>query len=327
MILFLGISIAVILNLVVVSVGKTLSQPFISPVCFSTHPSDKQFDVDGHRLLLLSRCWCLSPLAPFLLPLLSSFDSEYIVSTMARPEEKANAMMNKWVAMRDAGNAPTTVHSQKRPYLASQCEHVNDAEFYRRQIIREISELISKIQNPGLGEHAIRDMNDDINKKFREKYNWNKRIKELGGPDYIEIERKQQMESGGDWQEAILGSGGYRYFGAAKDLPGVQELFAKAAAARDKKRRKYDWKRLTPDYYGWRDEEDGVLLRAEAEATRRKRREIIESRGAPLRDEEEDNDDDEFDVDGGAAWSVPTEEALEAVILEHKKKALLARLG
>jgi len=36
----------------------------------------------------------------------------------------------------------------------------------------------------GLAEHKIRDLNDQINKLLREKYHWEKRIKELGGPDY-----------------------------------------------------------------------------------------------------------------------------------------------
>jgi hypothetical protein len=35
-----------------------------------------------------------------------------------------------------------------------------------------------------LEEHKVRDLNDKINKLFREKWHWNNRIKELGGPDY-----------------------------------------------------------------------------------------------------------------------------------------------
>jgi hypothetical protein len=36
----------------------------------------------------------------------------------------------------------------------------------------------------GLGEFRIRDLNDEINKRLREKRHWEDRIKELGGPDY-----------------------------------------------------------------------------------------------------------------------------------------------
>ena len=36
----------------------------------------------------------------------------------------------------------------------------------------------------GLGEHKIRDLNDDINRLIKEKGHWEDRIKELGGADY-----------------------------------------------------------------------------------------------------------------------------------------------
>jgi pre-mRNA-splicing factor ISY1 len=36
----------------------------------------------------------------------------------------------------------------------------------------------------GLGEHKIRDLNDEINKFIKEKEHWEGRIKKLGGPDY-----------------------------------------------------------------------------------------------------------------------------------------------
>lgn len=48
----------------------------------------------------------------------------------------------------------------------------------------EIAKKISLIQNPGLGEFKIRDLNDEINKLLRVKCAWEIRIEELGGPDY-----------------------------------------------------------------------------------------------------------------------------------------------
>ena len=44
---------------------------------------------------------------------------------------------------------------------------------------------MSQIQNAGLGEFRLRDLNDEINKLIREKRHWEERIKKLGGPDYI----------------------------------------------------------------------------------------------------------------------------------------------
>lgn len=48
---------------------------------------------------------------------------------------------------------------------------------------------------------------------------------------------------------------GYKYFGAAKDLPGVRELFEQETAQlTDKRNRAQLYRNITPDYYGWRDE-------------------------------------------------------------------------
>ena len=107
---------------------------------------------------------------------------------MARPAGKAQAMLNKWVKMREEGNAQPVVRGI-RPKLALECNHLGDAKFYRNQILRKISGDIDKIQNPALGEHTICDLNDQINCKLLEKYHWNKRILELGDVNYNVMER------------------------------------------------------------------------------------------------------------------------------------------
>ena len=84
---------------------------------------------------------------------------------MARNEEKAQAMLNRCVvAKKDANRID---HSQ-RPYLASECDAVRDCELYRNQILKEISKKVSLIQNEGLDEHKVRDLNDAINNLMRE---------------------------------------------------------------------------------------------------------------------------------------------------------------
>jgi len=231
---------------------------------------------------------------------------------MARPAEKARSMLNKWVAMREAGNqAPTSRTSRRRPHLASECEHLADAERFRGQILREISEGIAKIQNPALGEHAIRELNDEINHKMREKWHWNKRIKELGGPDFNAIERQRQIEEG-DSQRTSK----YRYFGAALNLPGVKELLANEEAKQQKVKRADLYKNITPDYYGWRDEEDGVLLELEALAT--KQNDQMFKRRRTTEDVDPDKVSDYL--------TVPSQEQIDQFMLEHKKKALMAKL-
>eukprot|EP00970_Alexandrium_tamarense_P008131 scaffold1548_cov237-Alexandrium_tamarense.AAC.32 len=278
---------------------------------------------------------------------------------MARPEEKAQAMLNKWVKMREEDDPTSTLarraaSRQKRPFLASQCEHLADAEHFRRQIIGEISEGIKKIQNPGMGEHAIRDLNDSINKLIREKWHWNRRIKELGGKDYHKEERKAMLlaeqeggtgpDGGEDVQLAaglgLKGSGGYRYFGAAKDLPGVKELFARHAAKMTKRKRGDIYKYITPDYYGLRDEEDGVLLELEgkmAEDRQEKlkicREEYMELKRKQCQgmgvESDESADEGAFleEIESGIAASVavPSQEVVAKVLLQKKKEALLNR--
>ena len=282
---------------------------------------------------------------------------------MARPEEKAQAMLNKWVKMKEEGD-PTSVLSrnasrrQKRPFLASHCEYLADAEHFRRQIIREISEGVKKIQNVGMGEHAIRDLNDNINKLIREKWHWNRRIKELGGKDWNKEERKAMLlaeqEGGGTGGEdpqlavglGLKGSGGYRYFGAAKDLPGVKELFARHAAKMTKRKRGDIYKYITPDYYGLRDEEDGVLLELEGEMSNERKKKLKECREEYKQmkketketdgngeddgvDSEESSDEGVFlDGNGIAAnVAVPSQEAVAQVLLQKKKEALLNRFN
>jgi len=263
---------------------------------------------------------------------------------MARPEEKAQAMLNKWTKMRDQGENYASIQaSLRRPYLASICEHLNDAEKFRRQIISEIATGISKIQNAGLGEHGIRDLNDKINKLMREKWHWNRRILELGGKDFNRIERMDQLAEG-DIQSSggigIKGSGGYRYFGAAKDLPGVKELFARHATKLTKRKMGDVYKYITPDYYGLREEEDGVLLHLESSASKKRKKKLDELR-AELRkgqcehyQDEVPSDEEEEGMGGvmGAAdaikahVAIPTQELVTQTVLEKKKRELLEQL-
>jgi pre-mRNA-splicing factor ISY1 len=238
---------------------------------------------------------------------------------MARPAEKARAMLNKWVKMREEGNATIQVRG-RRPKLASECHHLNDAEYYRGQIIREITTGIDKIQNPALGEHTIRDLNDEINKKMREKHHWNRRIKDLGGLDFNAIEKKRQIEEG-DIQSS-LESGGYRYYGAAKDLPGVKELFEKQVQKLQTRKRGDIVKHITPAYYGWRDEEDGVLLELEAAAYQHAKRQRLERGEKEVADVDLEQDEGLEDY-----LDVPSQEEVAQILLEEKKKALLQKFA
>ena len=63
---------------------------------------------------------------------------------------------------------------------------------------------------------------------------------------------------------------GYKYFGAAKYLPGVREMFEQDKGEKDeakkRKTRRELYSNILPDYYGWREAAEVDLLLEEAAA-------------------------------------------------------------
>jgi pre-mRNA-splicing factor ISY1 len=154
---------------------------------------------------------------------------------------------------------------------------LNEADKWRQQILREVGKKVMEIQNAALGEHRLRDLNDEINKLIREKGHWEKQIRDLGGPDYAGSGPKtSEAIADGSEVEGASGKGqGYRYFGAAKTLPGVKELFQRQAPRTVRRTRHQMFKEINAAYYGFRDEEDGIVVKAEDEAEASVRREAI----------------------------------------------------
>ncbi|XP_075869482.1 pre-mRNA-splicing factor ISY1 homolog isoform X1 [Nelusetta ayraudi] len=176
---------------------------------------------------------------------------------MARNAEKAMTALARFrQAQLEEGKV-----KERRPFLASECSELPKAEKWRRQIISEVSKKVAQIQNAGLGEFRIRDLNDEINKLLREKRHWEVRIRELGGPDYARFGPRMLDHEGRE----VPGNRGYKYFGAARDLPGVRELFEKEPAPALRRTRGELMKDVDAEYYGYRDEDDGVLLPLEAQ--------------------------------------------------------------
>ncbi|KAG6976567.1 hypothetical protein JG688_00001233 [Phytophthora aleatoria] len=188
---------------------------------------------------------------------------------MARNEEKAQSLLNRWTSMKQDF---ADTFKNRRPYLASKCDNLKDAERWRRQIIREISKKVADIQNAGSSEHVIRDLNDEINKRIREKRHWERRIVQLGGPDYSKSQPQAYDADG----TPVSSVGGYKYFGAAKNLPGVRELFQKEEIEPRKRTRQDMYKHIEPDYYGFRDDEDEQQLKNEEEAENRLRQRAMD---------------------------------------------------
>ena len=70
---------------------------------------------------------------------------------------------------------------KKEVRFASDCRYLPDAERRRRMLLNDITQKIEEIQNATLGEHRIRELNDEINKLLKEKVQWERQIVKLGG--------------------------------------------------------------------------------------------------------------------------------------------------
>lgn len=247
---------------------------------------------------------------------------------MARNQEKAQSMLNRYLAGRqEEARGP----KQRRPYLATECNDLNEADKWRQQILREIGRKVLEIQNAGLGEHRIRDLNDEINKLMREKSHWERRIVELGGPDYARSAPKVTDSRGRAVAEASGRGAGYRYFGAAKNLPGVKELFEQEEPQRARTTRAELHRRIDGDYYGFRDEDDGSLVKIEAAAEAVMRAEALKTWTEEAAERRQESAVDEAlnaPAEGHrftAYVPLPDQKEIEARVLESKKMALLSK--
>jgi pre-mRNA-splicing factor ISY1 len=192
--------------------------------------------------------------------------------------------------------------ADRRPKMASACKSLRECERWRGELLREISRKVSKIQDgkryserfsrvfetfssAGLTDYEVRDLNDEINKLMREKRHWENQIVALGGANY----RRNVAMLDDDGRE-VPGTKGYkymtsthyirftrshacfRYFGRAKDLPGVRELFQSKKNEEDEENRTMAYyKKFTnqgPSYFGDLDERDENLLQFEQDAER-----------------------------------------------------------
>ena len=103
---------------------------------------------------------------------------------MARPEEKAKSMLNRWIQQGKGDEGGSGLRRKRRPRMASECKDLNECDKWRSQILREIGGKVMDIQNSTLPQATIRELNDEINKLMKIKYAWEKQIMALGGPNY-----------------------------------------------------------------------------------------------------------------------------------------------
>jgi hypothetical protein len=230
----------------------------------------------------------------------------------------------------ESGLLPTS--SLRRPKAPSTVSTIPLCEKWRGQILKEVSRKVTKIQDESLSDFQVRDLNDEINKLMKEKWGWERRIRELGGPNY--------MRGGGtvfdDQGREVPGGGkGYRYFGRARELPGVKEMFERAAKRRvhgddedagKEPRQEINRKNLDAKYFGFGpDEDDGNLLKYE----RKKEKEVVERVGKLATAEDDDQEWEALPGDGGdgVRWRLPSLDEVQQELMDRRRRQLLDKLG
>ena len=256
---------------------------------------------------------------------------------MARNAEKAMTTLARW---RQAQLDSEKGEKKRRPFIASDCHDLQDAERFRLGIIREISKKVTQIQNAGLGEFRIRDLNDQINKLLREKNHWEQRIAELGGANFRKTPGPKFDVEG----KEVPGNRGYKYFGAAKDLPGVRELFSQAPPLPARKTRAELMRNVDAYYFGLLSDED-IIVPLEREEEKKAILKVLETEGVdvthmdldnlqlPIPHQEQQKDEDAAGMDfiGPATFvshvpSIPNQEEVREELLRRKKEELLKEL-
>ena len=210
----------------------------------------------------------------------------------------------------------------RRPKAITEVNSIPACEKWRGQVLKEISRKVSRIQESTLSDFQIRDLNDEINKAMREKHMWEVQIRNLGGPNYMRAAKVYDDEG----KEIVGGGKGYRYFGRAKELPGVKEMFEAQKPQEDKplESRADLRKQVDASYFGYNlDEEDGTLLAAEAE----KEREAFKSRKEAGEKPDRDWEPLPGDAGDGKAWQLPTLDDIQEELLDRRRRKLLDKLG
>ncbi|KAF4472432.1 pre-mRNA-splicing factor ISY1 [Fusarium albosuccineum] len=244
---------------------------------------------------------------------------------MARNSEKAQSMLFRFREAQAADLGIIDAGRTRRPKLITEVEAIPACEKWRGQVLKEISRKMSRIQDPILSDYQIRDLNDEINKLMREKHMWEVQIRNLGGPNYMRGGGKIYDEQG---REIPGGGKGYKYFGRARELPGVKELFEAARTkGQDEKplEERHELRRnVDAAYYGYApDEEDEALLAYEAEKERQAVEHMLQSGPEEVPPGWEPLPGDSGD---GITWELPTLEEVQEELIDRRRRKLLDQL-
>lgn len=154
----------------------------------------------------------------------------------------------------------------------------------------------------------------------------------------------------------VPGNRGYKYFGAAKDLPGVRELFEQEPPPPPRKTRAELMKDIDAHYYGYFDDDDNVLIPLEEKVEKIAMQQALQEWKEKQKSRNGNDNEDEFDDDGAdyglnfndanergsnvaddpmgmlaprftSHVPVPSQKDIEAALLRKKKQELLEKYG
>lgn len=138
------------------------------------------------------------------------------------------------------------------------------------------------------------------------------------------------------------GNRGYKYFGAAKDLPGVRELFEQEPPPPPRKTRGELMREVDANYYGYLDDDDELLRPLEEKASKEALKKSVEdwknatlagkqNPDASVEDTNEDPVVPSFVEDLAPKFvshvSVPSQKDIEDALLRKKKRELMQQFG
>eukprot|EP00924_Labyrinthula_sp_SR-Ha-C_P016348 maker-scaffold_6-snap-gene-0.55-mRNA-1 protein AED:0.01 eAED:0.01 QI:56/1/1/1/1/1/3/901/232 len=172
---------------------------------------------------------------------------------MARNQEKAKTLLNRWTSF----NTLLRLGPRKssKPKIPAHTTSIEEARAGRKKTVGFMLQKAEMLNDRTLGEYRLRELNEEMNTLIKQKENWERRIVKLGGKD---LSRIRILDDEG---QGISGSEGFKYFGAARDLPGVRELLNQDFSV--PKRRRLDPKNLDLDYFGFGNENLGKELQKE----------------------------------------------------------------
>lgn len=165
-----------------------------------------------------------------------------------------------------------------------------------------------------------------------------RRILELGGPNHFTSSKDSEDLVGG--VSVGGGRGEYKYFGEAKNLPEVKALFKRKGDSKGDKdkdgRKAHELHRgLDADYYGFRDDDDGLLEAEEAVAEKAAIAAAVAqwsaAHGGVSADALDEDDKQLVHVEAlqsaplAPTVALPSREEIEARLLERRKEELLRK--